>query len=51
MDIQNSDWITGGPWYNTSICKKLYRKTFETFIINAINYMYNIMCSIDSYEI
>ena len=21
MEIQNSDWITGGPWYNTSICK------------------------------
>ena len=19
MEIHNSDWITGGPWYNTSI--------------------------------
>ena len=26
MDIQNSDWTTGGPCYNTSICKKLHRK-------------------------
>ena len=24
MGIQNSDWLTGGPWYNTSICKKLH---------------------------
>ena len=21
MELQNSDWITGGPWYNTSIFK------------------------------
>ena len=24
MDIQNSDWLTGGPWYNASICNKLH---------------------------
>ena len=24
MDIQSSDWLTGGPWYNTYICKKLH---------------------------
>ena len=23
MSKHNSDWIAGGPWYNTSICKKL----------------------------
>ena len=22
MDRHNSYWMTGGPWYNTSICKK-----------------------------
>ena len=22
MDKHNSDWMTGGTWYNTSICKK-----------------------------
>ena len=22
MDKQNSDWMTGGPWYNTCICRK-----------------------------
>ena len=26
MEINNSDWRTGGPWYNTSICKKLHGK-------------------------
>ena len=50
MEIQNSDWMTGGPWYNTSICKKLHGKVFEAFIINEITDMYNIMCSIDAYE-
>ena len=24
IDIENSDWMTGGLWYNTSICKKLH---------------------------
>ena len=26
MDIQNSDCMTGGPWYDTPICKKLHGK-------------------------
>ena len=51
MDILNSDWLTDGPWYNTSICKKLHGRLFEGFIINAITDRYNIMCSIDAYEI
>ena len=51
MEIQNSDWMTGGPWYNTSICKKLHGKLFEAFIINARTDWYNIMCYIDAYEI
>ena len=50
MEIQNSDWLTGVPWYNTSICKKSHRKVFESFIINARTDRYNIMCSIDAYE-
>ena len=50
MDIQNSDWLTGGTWYNTFICKKLHAKLFEGFIINARTDRYNIMCSIDAYE-
>ena len=33
------------------ICKKLHGKLFEVFIINARTYRYNIMCSIDAYEI
>ena len=51
MDIQNSDWITGGPWCNTYICKKLHGNLFESFIINARTDRYNIMCSVDAYEI
>ena len=50
MDIQNSDWMTGGPQYNTSICKKSHGKLFEGFIINARNDIYHIMCYIDAYE-
>ena len=42
--------MTGGPWYNTHICKKLYGKVFEGFIINARNYRYNIMCSFGANE-
>ena len=50
MEIQNSDRMTGGPWYNTYICKKLYGKLFEGYIINARTGRYNIICSVDAYE-
>ena len=50
MDIQNSDLLTGGPWYNTYICKKLHGKLFEAFIINARTDRYNIICYIYAYE-
>ena len=50
MDKHNSDWVTGGPWYNTSICKKLHGNVFEGFIINARTDRYNIMCAIDAHE-
>ena len=42
--------MTGGPWYNTYICKKLHGKVFEGFIRNARNERYNIMCYINSHE-
>ena len=50
MDKHNSDWMTGGPWYNTSFCKKIRRNMFEEFIRNAITGSYNIMCSFDAHE-
>ena len=50
MELQNSDWMTGGPWYNTSICNKLHGNVFEGFNINARTDTYNIMCCIDAYE-
>ena len=42
--------MIGGPWYNTSICKKLHGKLFEVFIRNARTDRYNIMCSIDAHK-
>ena len=50
MEKQNSEWMTGGPWYNTSICNKLDGKVFEGFIRNTRTNRYNIMCSIDAHE-
>ena len=50
MDKHNSEWVTGGPWYNTSICKKLHGKVFEGFIRNTRTDIYNIMCSIDAHR-
>ena len=49
-ELQNSYLMTGGPWYNTSICKKLHGKLFEGFIINERNDRCDIMCSIDAYD-
>ena len=42
--------MTGGPWNNTSIYKKLHGKVFEGYIRNTITDRYNIMCSIDAHE-
>ena len=42
--------MTGGSWYNRSICNKLHGKVCEGFNINAITDRYHIMCSIDAYE-
>ena len=48
--MHNSERMTGGPWYNTSICKKLHGNVFEEFIRNTRTDIYNIMCSIDEHE-
>ena len=42
--------MTGGPWYNTYICKKLHGKFVEGFIKNARTDRHNTMCSIDAYK-
>ena len=49
IDRNNSDWMTGGPWYNTYICKKFHGNVFEGFIRNARTDRYNIMCAIDAH--
>ena len=33
-DKHDPEWMSGGPWYNTSICKKLHGNVFEGFIGN-----------------
>ena len=48
-DKHNSDWITGGLWYNIFI-KKTRGNVFESFIRNARTDRYKIMCSIDARE-
>ena len=50
MEKHNSDWMTGGPWYNTSICKKLHGNVFEGFIRNSRTDRYNIMCYVYAHE-
>ena len=50
MYKHNSDWITGGTWYKTSICEKLHGKMFEEIIRNERSDRYNIVCSIDAHE-
>ena len=42
--------MTGDPWYNTSIGKKVNGICFEGFIRNERTDRYNIMCSIDSHD-
>ena len=48
MEKNNSDCITGGPWQNKFIYKKIYVKVFEKFIRNARTDKYNLMCFIDA---
>ena len=46
MDKNNSKCMTGGPWYNTYICKKLHGNMCERFIRNTRTDRYNIICYI-----
>ena len=31
IEKHKPDWITGAPWYNTSICKKYMRQSLKDF--------------------
>ena len=42
--------MSGGPWYNISISKKLHGNVFEGFIRNVGTEIYHIMCYIDAHE-
>ena len=50
MDKHNSNFMTGGPWYDTYICKKIHGNLLEGFIINARTDRYNIIFFIDAHE-
>ena len=50
IDKHNPYWITGGPWYNTSICKKLHVTVFENYIRNSRTDRYKLMCYIDAHD-
>ena len=43
-------WITGGPWYNTYICKKIHGNVFEEFVRNSRTDRYNLMSYINAHE-
>ena len=43
MDKQNSEGMTGDPWYNTSICNKLHGKKIKGFFGNERTERYNIV--------
>ena len=32
MDKNNSNWMTGGPWYNTSTCKNYVKQCLKILL-------------------
>ena len=50
MENYNPDQITGGTWYNTSICKRSHGTVFEEYIRNARTDIYNFMCYIGAHQ-
>ena len=49
IEKHNPDFITGGTWYNTCICKKIRGTVFENYIRNARANRYKRMFSIDAH--
>ena len=50
MDKHNPNLMTGGPCYNTYICKNYMEEGLKNLIKNERTDRYNIMCSIDAHE-
>ena len=46
----NPNCMTGVPWYNTYICKKIHWTVFEEFIKNARTDRYNLIFPIYAHE-
>ena len=50
IDKHSIDWIAGGTWYNTYICKKVHGGVFVNYIRNARTQRYKLMCFIFAHE-
>ena len=46
----NPYWVTGGPWYNTSIWEQLQETVFEHFNKNTSTGRYKFMFLIDEHD-
>ena len=52
MNENNHQYLLNkGPWYNISICLKLYGIRFEDFITQARTDRYNLMCYLVAQDI
>ena len=49
-ESKHTDWLNKVPWYNTSICSKLYGGMFEYFRTNERTDIYNLMCSLAAHD-
>ena len=51
MDENNPlHFLNRGPWYNTSICLKLYGSLFGDFITHSRTDRYNPICSLAEHD-
>ena len=50
MEVQGSQWIDKGPWYNTKICTKLNVQSFKNDFKTGHKDRYELMCAVDVYD-
>ena len=48
MDVQDSQWMNKGPWYNITIWKQLNGRSFEYYLKTGTKDRYELMCSVDA---
>ena len=47
MYVQDSQWMDKGPWYNTTICKKINGQSFKDYLETGRKYRCEFMCSVN----